>query len=48
LLYLKRAGTMIVFDDDGVTPALTATIYENWEGSVKYRGQGVESRDKLD
>lgn len=40
-------GVMTVYEDDGVTPYLTADLYENAAGSQDYRGQGAERRDRL-
>lgn len=40
-------GIMTVFADDGTTPLLTATLYENAAGTQAYRGQGSERRERL-
>jgi hypothetical protein len=40
-------GLMTVYADDGVTPLLTAQLWENASGPQKYRGQGSERRDRL-
>lgn len=40
-------GTMTIYDDDGVTPLLVAPIYEDVGGSITYRGQGANRRDRL-
>lgn len=40
-------GLMTVYNVDGVTPLLTAQLYENVDGSVTYRGQGAERREAL-
>lgn len=34
--------------DDGITPLLTAQLYENILGSQTYRGQGAERRERLE
>ncbi len=39
-------GTMTLYDDAG-TPLLTADIFEDTPGSVPYRGQGVERKERL-
>jgi hypothetical protein len=41
------AGTLTIYDDDGVTPLVTAPIYEDIAGTQTYRGQGVDRRDRL-
>ena len=41
------AGTLTIYDDDGVTPLVSSTIYENVAGTQPYRGQGVDRRDRL-
>jgi len=40
-------GKLIVYDDDG-SPLLQADIYEDVDGSQKYRGQGAERRNKME
>lgn len=40
-------GLMTVFDDDGTTPFLTASIYESTNTSQPYRGQGVQRTERL-
>lgn len=40
-------GAMVLYDDDGTTPLLTTTVYENIAGSQTYRGQGVDRKDRL-
>jgi hypothetical protein len=40
-------GTMTVYADNGVTPLLTAQLYEDVAGSQTYRGQGAEVRERL-
>jgi hypothetical protein len=40
-------GTMTVFDDDGSTVLLQGPLYENAAGTVAYRGQGAERRERL-
>lgn len=41
------AGTMTVYDDDDVTPLLTADLWQNAAGTVPYAGDGAERRDRL-
>jgi hypothetical protein len=41
-------GEMVVYDDDGVTPAFTAGIWEDVAKTQPYRGQGIERRDALE
>ena len=41
-------GIMTVYADDGVTPLLTAPVYEGKTTAQPYRGQGIERREKLD
>ena len=41
------AGTLTIYDDDGVTPLVTSTIYEDVAGTQTYRGQGVDRRNRL-
>lgn len=40
-------GLMTIYADDGVTPLLTAQLYENAVGTQPYRGQGAERRERL-
>ena len=40
-------GVMTVYADDGVTPYLTAQLYENATETQNYRGQGAEVRERL-
>ena len=40
-------GTMTIYADDGVTPLLTAQMYENTTLTQPYRGHGMEVRDML-
>ena len=42
-----NTGVMTYFADDGVTPILTALIHEDAAKTQLYRGQGIESREKL-
>lgn len=42
-----NTGLMTVYDTDGVTPLLTAQLYEKVDGSQTYRGQGAERRELL-
>ena len=41
------SGIMTVYADDGVTPYLTAQLYENMVETQTYRGQGAEVRERL-
>jgi len=41
-------GVMTIYDSDGVTPLLTAQLYENVAGTQAYRGQGAERREGLE
>ena len=40
-------GQMVVFDDDGVTPLLVASLFEDADETQPYRGQGAEVRERL-
>lgn len=40
-------GLMTVYDDDDVTPLLTAAIFEDAASVEPYRGKGVDSRERL-
>lgn len=40
-------GVMTIFDDDGVTPLLTANIFKDAAGSTPYDGTGAERRERL-
>lgn len=40
-------GTLTVFDDDNVTPLLTAPIYKDAAGTTPYNGTGAERRERL-
>ena len=40
-------GIMTIYDDDDVTPYLTAQLYENVAETQTYRGQGAEVRARL-
>lgn len=42
------AHTITVFDDDDVTPLLVAQLFEDAAGTVGYRGQGADRRDRLE
>jgi hypothetical protein len=42
-----NTGQIIVFDDDGITPLLTANLFEDADGLQAYRGQGAERRERL-
>jgi hypothetical protein len=41
------AGTMTVFDDDGLTVLAQGGLFEDAAGSQAYRGQGAERRERL-
>lgn len=41
------AGTITVYDDDGVTPLFTAPLWEDVAGTQRYRGEGADRRDRL-
>lgn len=40
-------GRMTVFDDDGSTVLLEGNLFEDSAGTVPYRGQGAERRERL-
>jgi hypothetical protein len=40
-------GVMTVYAEDGVTPLLTAALWEDVAGSQAYRGQGADRRERL-
>lgn len=40
-------GILTVYDDDGVTPLLTAQLYKDAAGTENYSGTGVERRERL-
>lgn len=40
-------GVATLYDDDSVTPLLTAQLYETAAGGQTYRGQGAERRERL-
>jgi len=41
------AGTITVYDDDGVTVLLTAPLWQDVAGTTRYAGAGADRRDKL-
>jgi len=41
------AGTHTIYDDDDVTPLLSADLFEDAAGAQPYRGRGAERREKL-
>lgn len=43
-----NTGQMIVYDDDGLTPLMVASIFENIAETQPYRGEGVEVRGRLE
>jgi hypothetical protein len=40
-------GIMTVYDTDGTTPLLTAQLYQDADGTIKYKGSGAELRERL-
>jgi hypothetical protein len=40
-------GVLTIYDDDSVTPLVTANIFEDVAASQAYQGQGVQRRDRL-
>jgi hypothetical protein len=40
-------GVMTIYEDDGVTPFLTAQLYKDAGGIETYNGTGAERREKL-
>ncbi len=40
-------GILTVYDNDGVTPLLTAQLYKDAAGTENYSGTGVERRERL-
>lgn len=40
-------GEDLIYDDDGVTVLLRGDLWENVAGTVPYRGQGANRRDRL-
>ena len=41
------AGTMTVYDNDGTTVLLTASLWENTGATIAYRGKGADRRERL-
>jgi len=41
-------GRMTIYDDDGITPFLSGDIFEDEGGTVPYRGDGIERRERLE
>lgn len=41
------AGTITVYDDDGITVLLTAPLWEDSAATVPYRGRGAERRERM-
>lgn len=41
-------GIMTVYAEDGITPILTANLYENVAATQAYRGQGADRRERLE
>jgi len=44
----KATGKMTIFDDDGVTPFLSGDIFEDEDGTIPYKGDGIERRERLE
>lgn len=44
----RPTGIMTLYGDDGVTPIMTAQLYEDVAGTQTYRGQGAERRERLE
>ena len=42
------AGTLTVFEDDGITPLYVVNIWENVAGTTPYAGQAVNRRERLE
>jgi hypothetical protein len=40
-------GIMTVYDDDNVTPLLTANLYDDIAGTTLYNGAGADRRNRL-
>lgn len=40
-------GVLTVYAEDGITPLLTANLYEDVAGTQNYRGQGADRRERL-
>ena len=40
-------GIMTLYDDDNVTPYLTAQLYKDAAGTITYNGTGAERRQRL-
>ena len=40
-------GTITVYDDDGITVLLSASIFQDAAGLIPYAGQGAERRERL-
>ena len=43
----QASGKMTIYDDDDLTPFLVGDIYEDADGTVPYRRDGIERRDRL-
>lgn len=43
----QTTGKMTVYNDDGVTPLLVADVFEDSSGTLPYRGQGADRRERL-
>ena len=41
------SGTLTVYENDSITPSETAEVFEDAAGTQRYRGQGIERREKL-
>lgn len=43
-----ETGAITVYDDDNVTPFLSAALWEDAQRTQPYRGQGAECRERLE
>jgi hypothetical protein len=43
----RDTGIMTLYDDDDITPLLTAPVYESTDTSVPYKGTGIQRRERL-
>lgn len=41
-------GKMTIYDDDGVTPFLSGDIFEDEDGTIPYKRDGIERRERLE
>jgi len=40
-------GILTIYDDDDTTPFLSGEIYEDAAGTIPYKGEGIERRERL-